>query len=155
MYCLIIVLFSNISNIPPNIPPFCTSQNLFSVARVRPLEIPKVQILQVGDCMGLMFQTGLLWGCFASAVWQGGFNRLHGAGLVSGSGRQTARGGAACRDALPEKTKLGTAGGQGNRPCPVLIFRNPAAFALRNIPKRTLDYLECARIAFIWPDNGM
>ena len=109
---------------------------------------------RLGHCMGLMCQTGLSWGCFASAVWQGGFNRLHGAGLVSGSGRQTARGGAACRDALPEKTKLGTAGGQGNRPCPVLIFRNPAAFALRNIPKRTLDYLECARIAFIWPDNG-
>ena len=107
--------------------------------------------------MGLMFQTGLLWGCFASAVWQGGFSRLHGAGLVSGSGRQavTAGGGAACRDALPEKTKLGTAGGQGNRPCPVLIFRNPAAFDLRNIPKRALGGLGCARIVFILPANGV
>ena len=107
--------------------------------------------------MGLMFQTGLSWGCFASAVWQGGFSRLHGAGLVSGSGRQavTAGGGAACRDALPEKTKLGTAGGQGNRPCPVLIFRNPAAFALRNIPKRALGGLGCARIVFILPANGV
>ena len=47
--------------------------------------------------MGLMFQTGLSWGCFASAVRQGGFNRLHGAGLVSGSGQQMAGGGAACR----------------------------------------------------------
>ena len=82
---------------------------------------------RLGHCMGLMFQTGLSWGCFASAVWQGGFNRLHGAGLVSGSGRQTAGGWAACRDALPEKTKLGTAGGQGNRPCPIPTFRKPAA----------------------------
>ena len=141
MYCLIIVLFSNISNIPPNIPPILHKSKSFPcLARAMPAfrmckfcmckfcmcKFCMCKFCRLGHCMGLMFQTGLSWGCFASAVWQGRFNRLHGAGLVSGSGRQTAGGGWLPADALPEKTKLGTAGGQGNRPCPVLIFRNPA-----------------------------
>ena len=39
------------------------------------MQILHVQILQVGDCMGLMFQTGLSWGRVASA-------RLGMAGLI-------------------------------------------------------------------------
>ena len=35
IHCLIIVLFFTISNIPPNIPPFCTSQNLSPASRTR------------------------------------------------------------------------------------------------------------------------
>jgi len=55
--------------------------------------------------------AGLI-GCMARGWCRGVGGKRQGVGLPA--------------DALPEKTKLGTAGGQGNRPCPVLIFRNPA-----------------------------
>lgn len=140
-------------DIPQNIPPFCTSQNFSPASRARCPHSEGANSAcaksgRLGHCMGLMFQTGLSWGCFASAVWQGGFNRLHGAGLVSGSGRQTAGGWAACRDAcLKNQTWDGRRAGKQ-----ALLrsdFQESCRLTLPNIPERTLDYLECARIAFI------
>lgn len=121
----------------PQIYPHFAQVKIFSLSHVCDARIPKVQILhvqilQVGDCMGLMFQTGLLWGCFAIR-------------LVPGSGRQAVTaGGAGCVQVLPENPCLTRSD-----------FQESCRLTLSNIPKRALGYLECARIAFIWSGNDM
>ena len=155
MYCLIIVLFSNISNIPPILHK---SKSFPCLARAMPAfrmcKFCMCKFCRLGHCMGLMFQTGLSWGCFASAVWQGGFNRLHGAGLVSGSGRQTAGGGVAACRCLAWKNQTWDGRRAGKQALPRSDFQESCRLTLSNIPKRALGYLECARIAFILPVNG-
>ena len=64
MYCLIIVLFSNISNIPPILHK---SKSFPCLARAMPAfrmcKFCMCKFCRLGHCMGLMFQMGLSWGC--------------------------------------------------------------------------------------------
>ena len=103
--------------------------------------------------MGLMFQMGLSWGCFASAVRQGGFWAVAWRGAGAGERAANGRGWGCLPMSCLKKPNLGRQEA-GKQALPHSDFQESCRLTLSNIPKRALGVLGCARIAFIWSGNG-
>ena len=146
--------------IHPKIYPHFAQVKTFPPPRARDVRIPKVQILhvqilQVGDCMGLMFQAGLSWGCFTN-LFSGwcravGLNWLYGAVyyfrkfLEVSENRLPAL--------LPKNFRLGFLMNLSES-C-LVCFTTPQNHPSTHIKafKRSASHPYCSRIAFSWHGN--